>query len=180
MENGEPLIKGDIMKKTEKVLHVLRTLEDICIVVPMGVIVVLVLMNVFLRYILGTGFLWSDEIIGFAFVLVGMIGSAIAVREDNHTYLDSFVLKLKQPVQKIFYLFNQIMIAFMLVFFTISGILFAFSVGEQVSSMNHIPMYIPYSFIPIGTGLMLAEQIILFVQRAKCGVMYWEPKQYDE
>lgn len=156
------------MKKKEiSPLKILHLLEDIAIIVPLVVVLVLALINVILRYVFLTGILWSEEIMGLCMLMMGTIGAATCVRDHLHTSLDGVVNKLPLKVQKVFYYFVNILVIIMLVVFTYGGILFTKSVGTQMTFILNWPMKVFYALIPLGCFLCLLEQIINMVQDIK-------------
>lgn len=158
------------MKKKEMTpLKILHLLEDIAIIVPLIVVLVLALVNVLLRYVFLTGILWSEEVMGFGMLMIGIIGAAACVRDRLHTSLDGVVNKLPLKVQKVFYYFVNILVMLMLAVFTYGGILFTKSVGTQKTFILNWPMKIFYVMIPIGCFLCLVEQIVNVVQDIKSG-----------
>lgn len=158
------------MKKRESTpLRTLHLLEDIAIVVPLVVVLVLALVNVLLRYVFLTGILWSEELMGFCMLMMGTIGAAACVRDRLHTSLDNIVNKFPLKGQKIFYFYVNILVIIMLGIFTYGGIKFTMSVGSQMTFILNWPMKIFYGMIPIGCFLCLVEQIINVVNDIRTG-----------
>ena len=145
----------------------MHILEDIAIIVPLVIVLVLALVNVVLRYIFLTGILWSEEVMGFCMLMMGTIGAAACVRDRLHTSLDGVVNKFPLWLQMIFYCIVNILVVLMLGVFTYGGILFTKSVGTQMTFILNWPMKIFYAMIPLGCFLCLIEQIINIVHDIK-------------
>lgn len=146
------------------VFKILHKLEDILVALSLSIIICLTIVNVVMRYILKTGLFWSDEFIGFNLLFIGILGSAIGVRDKSHTRLDSLVSKLPPKTQTIVYLFVHAVIIFLLYFFIKSGIKFAGTVGTQKSAIMKLPMKIFYVMIPAGFTLCLFEEILSLIK----------------
>lgn len=84
----------------KQVKFVLKHLDEI---VASGFIIVttlLVLMNVFLRYIMDTGIYWSEEVATICFVWFVFLGSSVAYRKNAHLGVDLLVKKLPDKLRK--------------------------------------------------------------------------------
>jgi TRAP-type C4-dicarboxylate transport system permease small subunit len=82
-----------------------------------GAMVVLVLGNVFLRYVFNSGITVSEELSRWAFVWLTFTGAIIAMREHTHLGMDTVVSRLPVLGKKICYVLSHlIMIACVLLF----------------------------------------------------------------
>ncbi len=84
----------------KQVKFVLKHLDEI---VASGFIIVttlLVLMNVFLRYIMDTGIYWSEEVATICFVWFVFLGSSVAYRKNAHLGVDLLVKRLPDKLRK--------------------------------------------------------------------------------
>jgi TRAP-type C4-dicarboxylate transport system permease small subunit len=68
-----------------------KLFEDAVCILSISVIVVLILVQVFYRYVLSSGILWIDELIINMMVVMVMIGAARATRVGAHTHLSMIV-----------------------------------------------------------------------------------------
>jgi TRAP-type C4-dicarboxylate transport system permease small subunit len=144
-----------------KIIHrTIRIFEEICLLIPMLVIIVLVILQVILRYGFDSGIQWSDEIIGFLMATVGMVGAAVAVREKKHTDLQVFVNMAPKPLAMLITGFASMVIAGFLLVFIIAGVQFVIGSEGQTAIMLDIPISIPYAVLPLGAFLMLYELIL--------------------
>jgi TRAP-type C4-dicarboxylate transport system permease small subunit len=53
----------------------------------------IIIMQVFLRYIFGFSFSWVEELARYCMIYIGMIGGALALRENSHPSID-FIKKI--------------------------------------------------------------------------------------
>lgn len=154
-------------KREVSPLRILHILEDIAIVVPLIIVLIMTILNVILRYVFLTGILWSEEFIGFCMLFIGIIGAAACVRDRLNTSLDGVVCKFSLKTQKAFYFADNALVTVMLAYFTYGGIQFTKTVGSQQSFILNWPMKVFYAMIPIGTFLCLVEEIINVVTDIK-------------
>lgn len=147
-----PLIRG------------IHRLENVLLAVSLALILVLTITNVFLRYVLKTGMLWSEEFIGLNLLFIGVFGSAVGIRDRGHTCMDSVVSRLPRGLQALIYVTVQLTILFLLSYFIYSGALFTKSVGTQKSFVLKWPMKIFYGMIPLGFSFCLFEELLIFLK----------------
>lgn len=71
------------------------------------VMIVLVFMNVLLRYFFSTGFAWSEEIARLCFIYLVYLGSIGAMRDNQHLIIDSILTRIPVLAQKTIYTLVQ-------------------------------------------------------------------------
>ena len=84
-----------------KMKFVLQHLEVILAAGFIMFTTVLVIMNVFLRYVMNTGIVWSEEVATGSFVWSVFIGSAAAYRNGALIGVDLLVKKFPKPLYKL-------------------------------------------------------------------------------
>lgn len=62
---------------------------------------ILVIMNIFLRYVMKTGIYWTEEVVTGLFVWAVFIGSAAGFKRHKHIGVDFLVSKLPDGVRKL-------------------------------------------------------------------------------
>ena len=142
----------------------IHKIENVLLAVSLGLSLILTLLNVFLRYVLKTGLLWSEEFIGLNLLFIGVFGSAVGIRERGHTCMDNIVSRLPRRLQTCIYVLVQAGIIGVLLAFMYSGVLFTISVGYQKSFVLKWPMRLFYGLIPLGFLLCLVEELLIFAR----------------
>ncbi|MDR3221969.1 MAG: TRAP transporter small permease [Candidatus Accumulibacter sp.] len=71
------------------------------------VMIVLVFLNVVLRYIFSTGFAWSEEIARLCFIYLVYLGAIGAMRDNQHLIIDSILSRIPALYQKALYFLVQ-------------------------------------------------------------------------
>jgi TRAP-type C4-dicarboxylate transport system permease small subunit len=144
----------------KKTLSLLRLFEESVMILALSLIVVLVTVQVFARYVLNSGILWSDELVGFLLVVVSMIGSAIAYREKMHTSLDFFFNKSRGAVRvALRILIEASSVLFMCALIYSGGRLALGSMNQKAFTID-IPIGIVYFVVPLGAVLILLEVVL--------------------
>lgn len=139
----------------------LHLIEELVMVLSLIIIFVLITIQVILRYAFDSGIMWALEFVGFLFVLMGMIGMAIAIKEKMHINLNILVEKAPRALAKIMKITSDLVVLSFLFILFISGMIFANGVKAQTAVMLNIPMRIVYFIIPLGAVLMIIRFIEL-------------------
>lgn len=64
--------------------RVLARFEDVVCIIALAIMTVLTFTNVIARYVFSASFSFSEEITTYLFVLLSLIGSAVAARRKAH------------------------------------------------------------------------------------------------
>ena len=145
-------------------ISALHKVENVLLAVPLVIVMVMTLANVFMRYVLGMGILWLEEFLGVNMVLSIMIAVAAATSQRGHTAFDSIACMFPRRVQTVLYFFvNTIVIAFQIIC-VYSTLKFAGISSGQYTAIMRIPMAVFYWIIAVGFGLSAIEQIICVIE----------------
>lgn len=131
--------------------------------IALAVMVLIIFIQVIMRYAFGRSLSWSEELTRYMFVWLLFMGVNLGIRDDLQIKIDILDLKLKGRYYKILKVIQHLLssIAVIAVFV---GSLFLIRVGVYTTSpSNHFPMWIIYLVFPIGMGLNLIELMIKIV-----------------
>ncbi len=135
--------------------------EEIFLVVILVIMVVLVFLQVCMRYVFQASLSWSEELARYMFLWIIWVGAAYATKEGSHISLDIITSRLPRKGQILTNALKYIIwIAFTIFLAYISWQL-TFIIFErgQVSAAMRIPMGFAYASIPTGITLMLIRLI---------------------
>ncbi len=128
------------------------------LLVGIGVIMsVVVLMQVFFRFVIYMPFPWSEEIARYLMIWMGMLGSFVALRKGRHIGVTFLVERLPKGLNRVLTPLIQLALIAFLAVIAVQGWKLALSNAAQKSPAMMIPMIFPYLAIPVGTGLMILE-----------------------
>ena len=127
-------------------------LRAICVVILVEYLI-LVLLQVFFRYVLNESLFWAEEAVRFSMVWSVLLGSALVARDRAHIRID-VVENMLPPVarRRLDLALDVLMIVCMLILM-ITGIQFAGRSMMQTSPSLDLPMWAVYGAIPIGAVL---------------------------
>ncbi|MEM7545162.1 MAG: TRAP transporter small permease [Pseudomonadota bacterium] len=134
----------------------LTRLEEVISCLCMGVMVVVIGMQVFNRYILGSSLVWSEELGRFLFIWSVWVGCSLAMRADRHlrvTALSAFSGPRVRFGLEVFAQLATLVFCGIAVVWGTQMILFLMNTGQQAPALE-IPIYWVYIALPIGMTLM--------------------------
>lgn len=125
------------------------------------VMTLLVLYQVFTRYVLNSPAAFTEELVRYFLIWTGFIGAAYAFSTRQHMALTLVRNKLSPKGQKILMTIIDILIlVFALFVIVIGGTKLAISASREFSALLGIPRSLVYSVAPISGVFILVAQII--------------------
>jgi tripartite ATP-independent transporter DctM subunit len=128
--------------------------------------VILLLSNVFCRYVLENPLVWGDELASMLFIWLSMLGAVIALRRGEHMRLSMFVALMSPPARRFAETFgNVVVVTFVLL---LVGPATDWAMNEWIITTPALglPNAIPAAAIPVGSVLMLALAVTRLLGRA--------------
>lgn len=133
-------------------MWILDRIEEIVAAVCLSVMTILAFANVVARYVFSASFSFSEEITTYLFVLLSLLGTAIAARRRAHLGLTILTDVVSPKVRRILHIIGYLFaVAFTGAIFYY-GILMVLSQRQlqQVTANMQWPEWIFGSFVPIG------------------------------
>ena len=129
--------------------------------VLLSVMTLLVLYQVFTRYVLNDPAAFTEELVKYSLIWTGFIGAAYAFYTREHMPLIVFRDKLNPQGRKILMIFiDALILLFALVVITIGGVKLAVSARSVYSALLGIPRSLVYAMAPISGVFIIVAQII--------------------
>lgn len=148
------------MKKKVSPLYFLKNLDAVITAITLTLCVILVNVNVVMRYFLKSPLQWSEEIVTSLFVWTVFIGSAYAHRKHSHLGVDIVVNlikgKPKAAVQRIIALIELVILVMLTVIsaqYVYNLIYVRGALKLALTDVLRIPMWYTGIAVPIGFGL---------------------------
>jgi len=162
---------SDPKESNNKIVIIWNTFEKytpIFLLIAMSVIIVA---QVFFRYVIGSSLRWAEEVGRFLLIAITFIGSAYAFRRGTHVSVEAVVNLLPPKIAFLVHIFSRIA---SIIFF---GILLIYGYEYAMNNINHltpatrISVAIPYMSIPIGSAMIIIRLVVLTIQELKRGVI---------
>ena len=115
----------------------------------------LILLQVFFRFVIYVPFPWSEECARYLMIWMGMLGSVVALHNGRHIGVTFFVERLPDLPEKAVRAMVQVIMAIFLGVLCWQGVEFAAFNADQASPAMEISMLIPFSAIPAGSAMMI-------------------------
>lgn len=132
--------------------------------VMLTILVIVVLIAVFFRYVLGDSLPWSEEVARYLCIWVGFIGASVALSRRVHIGVEFFVDRLRPELKRQIKLAAEFVMLGLLLFITYFGIELVIFQIPQRSSALLISMAWPYASVPAGTLLMIVQCLTLILE----------------
>ena len=137
--------------------RMVRRFEDTVCVLALSVIVVLVLVQVFYRYVLSSGILWIDELVTNLMVLLVLVGAARATRLGVHTDLRMLLDNSPPRVRSVLKAAGVLVTLTFVLTLIYASANYAYDSRRLATTMIGIPLWLAYGAIPLGSLLILYE-----------------------
>lgn len=151
-----------------KIEKTLSGVEEAIIFLSIISSLILVFINILLRFFFSKGFVFSEEYARYSMVLLVYIGVSQAIKKDTMIRVD--ILSHFLPKSKFFLdisasVFSMI-VAFMLFWFGLEFTIWQYSTGQTSIGME-LPMWIAFAVVPMGALLMLMRYLVKTIEMIK-------------
>ena len=130
-----------------KVNKILDGVSVLCMVL----ILLLVIVQVAMRYLFNSPLTWSEELAVFVMIWLTFIGSLICMRDKEHIEVTILVDHLPRPLQRIVVAFSRLASVFFLLVVAYYGFELVMENMTVTSPANKICMGLVYTFIPLSS-----------------------------
>lgn len=140
-----------------KPMVLITRLTEGAVAVLLAMMTLLVAVEVFLRYVVGTSLFFSEELARFLFVWVSFLAASLAVRSGVHVGLELFVQRLPPPGRRRLAILVQGPVLAFLAMVVVTGIaMVADSAGERSATLG-VQMSWARAAVPVGGVLMFLQ-----------------------
>ncbi len=130
----------------------------------------LVLVGIFYRYIMDDSLSWYDEFAGYILIWLTMYGSVLGLAKRKHISFDTLVEKLPPGGRRVVDIFVILCVmSFSLVLLVSGWYLVREMADETAVSLPNVRMAWIYSVMPISGGLMLLIGLVQLAQALSPG-----------
>ena len=127
-------------------------LRAICVVILVEYLI-LVLLQVFFRYVLNESLFWAEEAVRFSMVWSVLLGSALVARDRAHIRIDVVENMLPPTARRRLDLVLDLLMILFMIILMVTGLQFAGRSMMQSSPSLDLPMWAVYGAIPLGAVL---------------------------
>ncbi|MDR1933268.1 MAG: TRAP transporter small permease [Spirochaetales bacterium] len=121
--------------------------------------VILVLLQIFCRYVLGNSLAWSEEMCKLLFYATILFGSAVCITDYRHITIDILTLYLPRKIKRYWYLGVYVFMLCLCVYLIIYGYAFARGNMRQLTPAMQISFGYVYLVTPAASILMCVNTV---------------------
>lgn len=148
--------------------------------ISFAAMVVLVVWQVFTRYILKNPSTWTEELVSYLFAWMALFGASLTVSERGHMNIPVIVDKLKPGAQKILALFSEaIIFVFSAVVLVWGGYVISRLAMGQMTSALGVPIGVFYVALPISGVLNMIFSLLNIYDISKGNISLLPPDEND-
>ena len=153
----------------KKFLNLLDNFEESLAGFALLLMALLYFLEVVLRYLFSHSIAWIEEFLRYLMVFITFFGASVAIKYGSHMSVNVIEFipskSLKRAVELLIPLLG-ILFSVWLVYLSWLLMLRVKGFGQQTPAMQ-IPMYIPYSILPLGFVSMCVRFVMQFINRLK-------------
>ncbi len=156
-----------LYKTIERVVH---PLEELGIFLALAGLVVVMLSQVFFRFVLENPLDISEELSRMCMIWLVFLGAARALRTCEHFMVDALFKAFSPPVARVVsLLIDVITLVFIMMLLWVSASTSFFGVRQILPSLG-IPVVWQTAALPVGMGLMLFHSVGFILNRRAIGI----------
>lgn len=126
----------------------------------MAVMSVVILVQVFLRYVVKSSLPWSEELARYLMVWIGLMGASLALQEGRHIEVTLLLDRVPRLVRKVLTGIALVVVVWFLWLILQQGLVLASNIWLQRSPAMNLPMVVPYAAIPLGAAFMMIQVLL--------------------
>jgi len=135
-------------------------------------IIVIVFLQVCLRYLFNKSIAWTEEYSRFTFIWIIFLGTVIALDQGSHFIFDALVALFPKKLQKIINIFADSIVLFVLIFITFWGFKLSFFNMGQYTPIMRISYGFLHIVIPISSSIMSIIKIKQLLSNIRAIIKY--------
>lgn len=147
-------------------LRAIHLVEDGALVVALISMLVMALLQIILRNLFDSGFLWAESFLRILVLWIAMLGAMVATRERNHINIDVLSQFLQPGVISLLRILTNLFaaaICFTSVYYSLEYIQYEYEDGTI--AFASIPVWVCQSIIPFAFGVMGLRFLLALASR---------------
>ncbi len=157
-----------MLRIVKSLMDKLCRLIEYLLAVLLAVMTAVIFMQVFCRFVLSTGFAWSEELARYLFIWMCMLGASIAVYRKENLGISVFVGMLPAPCRKLCRLLVEVGCLVLFAHIVWYGWKILPIVGRQSSASLEVSMIIPYAAV-FASGILMGVSTLIAIAEIVSG-----------
>ena len=157
--------RNNINLWSDKIAYILEQLATLPGLLSIILMAVVILFEVFYRYVLFNPLSWSDEFAVYCNIWMGFLGIGVAIKHDEHPALNFVLERLPPHVSKVLKILGMVLTSIFFLCITIWGFEYAIISGKyRMSWALGISMVLPMISVPIGSLFAFLQLILRLIR----------------
>ncbi|MFA6808178.1 MAG: TRAP transporter small permease [Eubacteriales bacterium] len=131
------------------------------------VLVLLIIVNVTLRYVFHMGLSWAEELILILFTWATYLGIVVSYRYNRHIQVDFIFKKFPKPMQKFLDITTDICVSILSCYIAYLGMVLCLNTGSKKTLVMQLPANVVNSCLIASFGLIGIAGIVRIVEKIK-------------
>lgn len=149
---------------SEKVSRFSEKAVQTALVGMVAIMTVIIILQVFMRYIFLYSLSWSEEVARYLMIWVCFLGASLALKYGFHIGVEFVVNRFPEKMRGWVNLAAKLGMLFFLVYFTIGGFRVSWAVRDQDSPALLFSMAYAYLSAPVGGFFMIIQLLTLLIE----------------
>jgi len=151
----------------KKINDLLSWACGVLVIIMLPVMTVDIFVQVVMRYVFSSPFMWAEEVARYLLVWISCLGSAYAVRKVMHINIVFVKNLFPDTIKTLMSISSHIIVMLFFVFCLYHGWIDSIEEWAQRTAAMQIPMTFPKLAIPVGFGLMVLFNTELLIEDIK-------------
>jgi TRAP-type C4-dicarboxylate transport system permease small subunit len=152
-----------MLEQIDRISDAIGNVSKYIVIVITFMMIVVVVAQVFCRFILGFSLFWSEELAKYLMAGMVFIGTSIAIKRGDMASLTFFQERFPEPVSKALKIISSLCVITLMSVVGWSGLSLTIDAIDQTTATLGVAMAIPFSVIPLGSLLIILQSLrVLF------------------
>ena len=151
----------------DRLKHILKNLDAYFAGLMFAITLVIVVVNVFMRYFVGHVLPWGEEVATSCFVYTTFVGAAWCLRTHQHVGVDLVVDRMPTGIRNVVQLLTDLIIVVLNSYITYLSVQFIISSKVKTMPILKISSVYLNASLFIGFGLMAIYSLVNMIQDAR-------------
>lgn len=158
------------MKTLKKIGHYYDKAEEVCLVAILAICVVIIFLQVIMRFVFNNSLSWSEEICKYLFIWLIWLGTSIAAKVKGHLCIEVISGKARGTFKYALDILVKMIWLALCVFLLVNGADLVMSMiarNKTASSVPWLKVWVVYLAIPVSQGILSIRIILEILEDAR-------------
>lgn len=147
--------------------NIIESIEVFISIILVAAMTIILFFNVVYRYFLNDPIFWANEASIFMMAWLTFIGGSLGLKYKTQAAITLLVERLSEQRKRMISIITQIIVLIFMVILLYISWDWVLSLTSTVSSSMRIPMWVPYSCVPIGLTFAFIHLLDQFIDLLK-------------